>query len=190
MAYPDQIRPLLDDALAGSGLLLEDVSVTPAGRRQVVRVSIDRRLEAADEVRTATPPLSLDEVADASRLVGDALERSDVLGQQPYTLEVTSLGVGRPLTEPRHFQRNVGRLLTLNSSDGAPVTGRLVRAGATDLTVDLPPEGRSPATSRTVPYAAISRAVVEVEFSRATSPGDGDGPGEGPDDLDDIDKEG
>ena len=112
MTTAEHISPDLEKALAGTGLVLEDVTVTPAGKRRVVRVLLDRDLGDAETVTERTEPLSLDEVADATRLVGDALERSDALGEQPYTLEVSSPGVGRPLTEPRHFRRNVGRLVT------------------------------------------------------------------------------
>jgi len=172
MAVTDRLRPLLDDALVGSGLLVEDVTITPAGRRRVVRVVVDRLLAPTGDVTTPTDPLSLDEVADATRLVGDVLDAGDALGEQPYTLEVTSPGVGRPLTQPRHFQRNVGRLVTVTGTDGEPRTGRLVRAGAADLTLELPAAGRSRAVRRELAYADLSRAVVEVEFSRGEPAGD------------------
>lgn len=172
MAVTDRIRPLLDGALAGSGLLVEEVTVTPAGRRRVVRVIVDRVLEADGDVTTPTTPLGLDEVAEASRLVGGVLDDSDVLGQAPYTLEVTSPGVGRPLTEPRHFQRNVGRLLTVTPVDGSPVTGRLRRSGTSDLTLEIPAQDRVPARSCDFAYAALATAVVEVEFSRTEADGD------------------
>ncbi len=167
MALPDQIRPLLDDALGGSGLVLEDVSISPAGRRRVVRVTVDRFLATDVDVITPSAPLSLDEVADATRAVGDALDRTDLLGRQPYTLEVTSPGVGRPLTAPRHYQRNVGRLLTITPVEGGQVTGRLRRAGAADLTIEVAAAGTVPAGSVDLTYAAIARAVVEVEFARS-----------------------
>jgi ribosome maturation factor RimP len=173
MAVSDRIRPLLDAALGGSGLLLEDATITPAGRRRVVRVTVDRALDLSGDVTAATAPLTLDEVADATRLVGAALDESDALGEQPYTLEVTSPGVGRPLTEPRHFQRNVGRLLSVTREAGEPVTGRLVRAGAADLTLETPRSGKTPASRTELAYAEVVRAVVEVEFSRgATDPAD------------------
>ena len=164
MTTAEQIRPVLDEALSGSGLVLEDVTVTPAGRRRVVRVAVDRSLGDVDEVSDVTSPLTLDEVADSTRVVSDALDGSDVMGEQPYTLEVTSPGVGRPLTAPRHFQRNVGRLVTLDGPDG-PVTGRITRASRTEVSLEVASRGDSP-SSLTVPYAGVQRAVVEVEFAR------------------------
>ncbi len=165
MTTAERIRPDLEQALVGSGLVLEDVTVTPAGRRRVVRVLIDRDLGGRETVTERTEPLSLDEVADATRLVGEALDRSDALGEQAYTLEVSSPGVGRPLTEPRHFQRNIGRLVTARH-DGAETTGRVTAADAAQVTLEVPASRSSPARTQTIPYAGIERAVVQVEFAR------------------------
>ena len=165
MTTADSIRPTLHSALVPSGFVLEDVVVTPAGRRRVVKVLLDRDLGDVATVAEPTAPLSLDEVADATRLVSEALDASDVMGEQPYTLEVSSPGVGRPLTEPRHFRRNVGRLVTVHH-DGGEVTGRVTRASATDVTVEVPATKKTSARTETLPYAAVDRAVVQVEFAR------------------------
>ena len=87
------------------------------------------------------------------------------MGEQPYTLEVSSPGVGRPLTEPRHFRRNVGRLLTVQH-DGGEVTGRVVSASATEVSLDVAATKGTPARTETLPYSAVERAAVQVEFAR------------------------
>lgn len=167
MSVREQIRPTVEGPLAALGLLVEDVAVTPAGRRRLVRVWIDRVLDAdGADVTEPTPSLTLDEVADATRVVSDALDASDVMGEQPYTLEVTSPGVDRPLTEPRHFQRNVSRLVTLTPVEGEPVTGRILRAGAEGLTIEVPAVKKQPARELELRYADVARAAVQVEFSR------------------------
>jgi ribosome maturation factor RimP len=144
--------------------------VTPAGKRRLVRIWIDRVLpESADATTTVIEPLTLDEVADATRAVGDALDETDAMGEQAYTLEVTSPGVDRPLTEPRHFRRNVTRLVTLTPSEGPAVTGRIVSAGPDSVTIEVPAAKKTPARAVELAYAAVSRAVVEVEFSRPSS---------------------
>ncbi|QKE84309.1 ribosome maturation factor RimP [Arthrobacter sp. NEB 688] len=165
MATADSVRPVLEQGLAGHGLVLEDVTVTPAGKRRVVRVLLDRDLGGVDRVTEPTPPLSLDEVADATRAVGDALDASDAMGEQPYTLEVSSPGVGRPLTLPRHFLRNVGRLVTTRTADGE-TTGRLLAADATGLTLEVPATAKTPARTVTQAYPDLDHAAVQVEFSR------------------------
>jgi ribosome maturation factor RimP len=165
MTTADSIRPTLQEALGSSALVLEDVAVTPAGRRRVVKVLVDRALGEVDTVTEPTAPLTLDEVAAATHLVSDALDASDVMGEQPYTLEVSSPGIGRPLTQARHFRRNVGRLVTVQH-DGREVTGRVLSASATDVTVEVPASKATPARTETLPYSAVEHAVVEVEFSR------------------------
>ncbi len=170
MSVKDQIRPAVDGPLAALGLLVEDVAVTPAGRRRLVRIWIDRVLpESADATTTVIEPLTLDEVADATRAVSDALDETGVMGEQPYTLEVTSPGVDRPLTEPRHFRRNVTRLVTLTPLEGEAVTGRIVSAGPEAVTVEVPAAKKTPAQTVELAYAALARAVVEVEFSRPSA---------------------
>lgn len=166
MATATDVRPVLDTALAGSSLLVEDVTVTPAGRKRVVRVLVDRDLGDVDAVAEPTEPLSLDEVADATRAIGDALDASDVLGEQPYTLEVSSPGIGRALTEPRHFQRNVGRLVTVHRAAGE-LTGRVLSADRAAVTLEVPATKKTPARTETIPYGDVDRASVQVEFARA-----------------------
>ena len=166
MSTPEHLRDLLTARLTGSGLLLERVSITPAGRRRVVKVVLDRMVEETGDVAEPVPALTLDEIADATRLVSDALDGDDALGEEPYTLEVTSPGVGRPLTEPAHYRRTVGRLLTVHPRDGEPVTGRVLRAGTADLTLEVPASKKTPARREDLAYAALDRAEVQVEFSR------------------------
>ena len=80
MTTAESIRPDLHRALEPTGLVLEDVTVTPAGRRRVVKVLVDRDLGGADVVTEATDPLTLDEVGDATRLFSVALDSSDAMG--------------------------------------------------------------------------------------------------------------
>jgi len=165
MTTADSIRPDLHRALTRAGFVLEDVVITPAGRRRVVKALVDRDLGQVDVATEPTEPLTLDEVADATRLVSEALDDSEAMGEQPYTLEVSSPGVGRPLTDPRHFRRNVGRLLTVRHA-GDEITGRVTSASATEVTLAVAATKTTPARSVTLPYAGVERAVVEVEFAR------------------------
>ena len=132
-----RIHDLAREALAELGLVVEDVAVTPAGKRRLVRIAVDHdlsRLGLTDDASTV-PHLTLDEVADATRAVSTALDDADEMGAAPYVLEVSSPGVDRPLTDPRHFRRNVGRLLQVHRSADEPVTGRLLSAGAEGVTL-------------------------------------------------------
>jgi ribosome maturation factor RimP len=161
------------------GLTVEDVAVTPAGKRRLVRIWLDRDLGGLepDDEFSVIDPLSLDEVADATRVISAGLDASDALGDAPYVLEVGSPGVDRPLTSPRHFRRNVTRLVEISREEGAaaegddpgsPFIGRLVAAGPIDVTLIVAATKKEPEIRLRIPYADIARAQVQVEFARVT----------------------
>ena len=167
MATPDQVQEVIEGVLSGAGLVVDEVTITPAGRRSVLRISVDRDLgpEAGPATTDATDPLSLAEVAEATRAVNGVLDPSDVMGQAPYVLEVSSPGVSRPLSEPRHFRRNVGRLVAVTTTDDEAFTGRLLRADAGTATFAV----GDPAQERPTPYDTVRKAVVQVEFNRPSA---------------------
>lgn len=169
MSLEHDLETLVGDALAGS-VVVDDITVTPAGRRRVVRVVIDRPLPEDDD--EPVQPLSLDEVSDATRVVGEALDGTDLLGQQPYTLEVTTPGVGRPLTMPEHFRRNVSRMVEVERLDGgASITGRVTGVTAERVELETPEERKKPAARVEIPFAEVRRGTVQVEFNRKDQEG-------------------
>lgn len=137
----DQLAPVVTKA----GYDLEDVTVRAAGRRWQVIVTVD-----ADVVDS-------DGLADLSRVISDALDAGDAMGDEPYTLEVSSRGVGAPLTRKRHWRRNIGRLVAVHLHDGTGFTGRVTEVDSDGAVVD----------GRGVPFDEVSRAVVQVEFGEA-----------------------
>ena len=172
MSTADHIRVAIEPALAPLGLVVEDVSVTPAGRRRVVRVLVDSDISGIDDADTSTPvpPLSLDTVADATRAVSDVLDETDLVNGGAYTLEVSSPGVGRPLTTRDQLRRQVGRLVEVVHGD-ATVTGRLVAVATDALTLEVPPTKKAPARTESVDLDTLHRATVQVEFAK-TGPTD------------------
>ena len=144
----DRIAALLRPAVTAAGYDVEDVEIIPAGRRRVIRVVVD-----------GDGGISLDDVADVSRTVSDVLDEHDnLLGSGPYVLEVSSPGVDRPLTEPRHWRRAAGRLVSVPVG-GRPVEGRVV--GADEAGVELEIAG----AHRRYAYDEIGRGRVQVEFA-------------------------
>ncbi len=169
MALEQDIREQVSAAL-GEDVVLDDVTVTPAGKRRVARITVERPVETAVG-DTPVEPLTLDEIADATRVISDSLDAGDVMGSQPYTLEVTTPGTDRRLTEPMHFRRNVGRLVVLTLTDGE-VEGRVL--ATTEDGVDLHVKGtkKQPPHTRHVPFADVTKGVAQVEFTRRTPPTD------------------
>jgi ribosome maturation factor RimP len=151
-ATRDRIEAELIDPLSTLGLDVEAVEITPAGKRRVLRVAVDK-----------DGGVNLDDIAEATREVSTTLDASDVMGEQPYTLEVTSRGVDRPLTLPRHWRRNATRLVKITLVEGGEVEGRI--GSSTDDAVTLDVDG----TDREVAYEDIAKAKVQIEFNRPTS---------------------
>jgi ribosome maturation factor RimP len=170
----------IEPVIGAAGYDLEELVVTPAGRRSVVRVVVDR-----DE------GVTLDDIAEVSRAVSAVLDENDGdLGRSPYVLEVTSPGVDRPLTEPRHWRRNTGRLVTVPigpAGSTEQVTARVVAVDDAGVTLTVETKGKPGAKKRAaapqqVPWAAHGPGRVQVEFGRAAA-GEDDGPdGDEPDD--------
>lgn len=172
MTAETSVAQVLDGVVAGLGLAVEAVRITPAGRRRVVRVVVDRDLGDVEVVREPIDPLTLDDVAAATRAIESRLDESDVLGAAPYTLEVTSPGVSRPLTEPVHFQRNVGRLVRVVLTDGSTVTGRVLEADRAGVTLEIVATRREATRTVRLTHDTVARGEVQVEFTRGVETAD------------------
>lgn len=167
MSTPDAIRAVIEPDLDPLGLVVADIAVSQAGRRRMVRVLVDTDISGLASHDTSTPveSPSLDAVAQATRAVGDTLDATDIMGAAPYVLEVSSPGVGRPITTHEQFRRQVGRLVEVAHS-GASTTGRLVDVGPHELTLEVPPEKKTPARTVRLPIDPHLRGTVQVEFKR------------------------
>ena len=152
-AVATRVRAVIEPALAGAGFDVEDVAVRAAGKRQLVQVVVDR-----------DGGITLDDVADATKVISAALDESDPINGA-YVLEVTSPGVDRPLTLPRHWRRNAGRLVVARRKDGTSVAGRILSADDDGAEVLVTADGQV-----RVEYADVAKATVEVEFSREDTP--------------------
>ncbi len=153
MALKDQISELISPALQQAGYFLEDVNLVTPGNHRIVTVIVDG--ESA---------LNLDQVTVASKLVSELMDEATFMGETPFTLEVTSPGIDRPLTLPRHFAKNVTRLLKVTKNDGIVVTGRIT--SNTEIDVTLAVFEKKETKEVIVSLADIKRAVVEIEFNR------------------------
>lgn len=148
-----RLSDLLGPGITTAGYDLEDLTVTAAGKRSVVRVVVDK-----------DGGVTLDDIAEVSRTISDVLDQldetePDLLGAS-YVLEISSPGVDRPLTAPRHWRRNVRRVVTATLQDAGTVTGRVVAAD--DRTVTLDVDGQQ----QVLALSDVARGIVQVEFSR------------------------
>lgn len=151
----DDLLRLLTPVVAERGLDLEDVQVTPAGKRRQLRIVVDQ-----------DGGVELDSVAAVSTAVAAALDDSDVMGGSPYVLEVTSPGTDRPLTEPRHWRRARTRLVEATVGDTGTVTGRVLEAGDDGVLLDVAGE------RRLIGWSELTGGRVQVEFNRPERPTD------------------
>jgi ribosome maturation factor RimP len=145
----DRLVEELTSPLLALGLDLEGLELGSAGRRRVLRVAVD-----------TDGGVTLDDVAAATKEISRVLDVSDVMGEQSYTLEVTSPGVDRPLSHPRHWRRNAGRLVKVSRSGQEPVTGRILSSDEEGASLDV--DGQQVQ----VRLAEVSSARVQVEFNR------------------------
>jgi ribosome maturation factor RimP len=162
---PADLARVLEPVVRAAGMDLESVRVSPAGRRRLLKLVVD-----------ADGGVGLDAIAEVSREVSVCLDASGTMGEVPYTLEVSSPGVDRPLTEPRHWRRAQGRLvsapLAVASQDdqGTPrrpptLQGRIVTAGDTSVTLDVDGDQVE------LDYVELGPGQVQVEFGRADAVG-------------------
>ena len=180
VAARSRVRAVIEPVVLAAGFDLEDVNLSRAGRRHVVRVLVD-----------ADGGISLDDVAVVSREISQALDtveetQGEVLAGE-YQLEVGSPGVDRPLTLPRHWRRNVGRLVSVAVA-GRSLTGRVTAADDTGVVLDVDSDVNH------VPYAELGPGKVQIEFKRldeAVFPDEPDGDAEDDDEeFEDDDEDG
>jgi len=162
-----RLTRVLGPVVRSAGLDLESVKVAAAGRRRLLRVVVD-----------ADRRPSLDDIAELSRSLSKELDESGVMGEAAYTLEVSSPGVDRPLTEPRHWRRVQGRLVRVPLAPGAPghagtIEGRVITAGPGGVILDV--AGRQ----REFGYQELGPGQVQVEFGGGGAAHDDDPGDEG-----------
>ncbi|MEV6790420.1 ribosome maturation factor RimP [Streptomyces sp. NPDC051320] len=151
----ERLRGLLEPLVAAKDLDLEEIDVSRAGRRGVLRVVVD-----SDE------GVELDTCAELSRAISEKLDASDVMGEDEYVLEVSSPGADRPLSEHRHYVRATGRLAKLTLHEDGELIARILGVDDEGLDLEVPGvKGRKP-TARRVTFAEIAKARVELEFNR------------------------
>ncbi|MER5744851.1 ribosome maturation factor RimP [Streptomyces sp. NPDC059913] len=151
----ERLRGLLEPLVSAEGLDLEEIDLSRAGRRRVLRIVVD-----------SEQGVELDACAELSRAISERLDETDAMGEDEYVLEVSSPGADRPLTEHRHYVRATGRLAKLQLREGGDLVARILAVDEEGLDLEVPGvKGRRP-TSRRVAFDEIAKARVEIEFNR------------------------
>ncbi|MGI5480319.1 ribosome maturation factor RimP [Streptomyces lavendofoliae] len=151
----ERLRGLLEPLVSAQDLDLEEIEVSRAGRRRMLRIIVD-----SDE------GVELDACAELSRAISDKLDETDAMGDEEYVLEVGSPGADRPLTEHRHYVRATGRLVKLQLRETGELVARILSVDDEGLDLEVPGvKGRKP-TARRVAFPDIVKARVEIEFNR------------------------
>jgi len=147
MGKKEDISAAITPALEALGFYLEDVTIISGGRRSMLTVIVD-----------GDTHLSLNQVTSATKAIGEIVESIQSLGETPFTLEVTSPGLDRPLTKVRHWQKNINRLVKVVLLDGSEIKGRIIDVSEVSARVD----------EKNINYSDIKRATLEVEFKPVT----------------------
>ena len=147
----DEITTAIRPIVEASGNYLEEVTVTPVGKSRMVTVIVDNEKH-----------LNLDQVTAVSREISEVVETLGALGEHPFTLEVTSPGIDRPLTAPRHWRKNVDRLVKATKNDGALIEGRIGEVTEVDVVIG----------EHRLAYTDIKKALIEIEFKSTVKSAD------------------
>lgn len=151
----ERLRELLEPLVSSQGLDLEEIEVTPAGRKRVLSVVVDSETGA-----------DLDQIADVSRALSAKLDETDVMGEGEYTLEVGTPGAERLLTQHRHYVRATGRLVKFQLTEGGELVARILKVDDEGVDLEVPGvKGRRP-TERRLAFQDVTKARVQVEFGR------------------------
>jgi ribosome maturation factor RimP len=150
------ITDLISPAVSEAGFFLEEVQIASPGSHRIITCVVDGQT-----------PLNLDQVTVASRLISELLDIAEFMGETAFTLEVTSPGVDRPLIYPRHWRKNLTRLIKVTLLDGSTTMGRLTEFNESNATLVENIKGRI--KEHSIAFANIKRAVVEIEFNRKES---------------------
>jgi ribosome maturation factor RimP len=145
MSNKEQVAAAITPIIESLGFYVEDIAITSAGKRSMLTVIVDGNTH-----------LSLDQVTVATKAISEIVENLPTLGNNPFTLEVTSPGLDRPLTKPRHWQKNKDRLIKIILNDGKEITGRIKDSTQSAVTVD----------EQVINFADMKRATLEIEFKQ------------------------
>ena len=100
--YETGAEELLTPIAAANGVRIYDVEYVREGKDYYLRCYIDK-----------DGGVTIGDCENVSRALSDELDRVDLI-QDPYTLEVSSPGLGRTLTRDRHLAQSIGQQVEIS----------------------------------------------------------------------------
>ncbi|MSY98886.1 MAG: hypothetical protein F2698_01715 [Actinobacteria bacterium] len=143
MPLNDEVSAAIRPIIEATGNYLEELTITSAGKVKILTVIVD-----------SDSHLNLDQVTVVTKQISEVVENLPALGDSAFTLEVTSPGLDRPLTKPRHWRKNLDRLVKITMNSGQVIEGRIGEATETTVLVG----------DEKVSFEDVKRAVLEIEF--------------------------
>ena len=147
-AIEKAVRSAIEPTITTAGLFLESLQISTAGKNRMIRVLVD-----------GPKSLSLDEVTAITKPISERLDAVVELGERPFTLEVSSPGVDFPLSLPRHWQKNVGRLVSITDVAGAKISGRISSVTETEVILEM-----AKGEVRHFDIKSVKEALIQIEF--------------------------
>jgi ribosome maturation factor RimP len=152
-----RIEAIIEEPLLAREYTLVRVQLT-GGIRKVLQIMIERLDDQ---------PITVDDCSTVSRLVSVLLDVQDPI-KDPYTLEVSSAGLERPLVKPQDYQRFCGKTIVVTTQQ--PVNGRkrfqgcLASANENEITLELLEASGEAASPVTIEMDNIRAARLFVDF--------------------------
>lgn len=160
-----RLMAVLHKDVESHGLVLEDITLRPAGKQQILQITVD--------LPTGTASVNLDQLAEVTETISKVLDAdSNYVNAAPYELEVSSPGLSRPLTQARHWARAQTRMVKFNLTDGSKLRGRIIDVSPDEVSIEVhheaPKKGMKEKIdpARSFALSEIRKAVVDVEFNR------------------------
>ena len=147
-AIEKAVRSAIEPTITTAGLFLESLQISTAGKNRMIRVLVD-----------GAKPLSLDEVTAITKPISELLDAVVELGERPFTLEVSSPGVDFPLSLPRHWQKNVGRLVSITDVAGEKISGRISSVTESEVILEM-----AKGEVRHFDLKSVKEALIQIEF--------------------------
>ncbi len=156
MDLEEKLNAYLQEIITDPNYFVVDIVVSGSGKRKIM-VLLD-----------GDNGVDIDFCASVSRQLSARLEEDEVMGEEPYILEVSSPGVDYPLKNERQYKKNIGRELKIETTDDTFITGLLLGVESDFILVNqqIKEKGKKKIKEEevTVPFQSIKKTKVLVSF--------------------------